>query len=48
MKCQLLINKREIVCLKHCNDPKGFLPHSYDMNDIMKALMNAIQKRLNY
>ena len=46
MKCQLLINKREIVCLKHCNDPKGFLPHSYNMNDIYESIDECNTKKI--
>ena len=46
VKCQLLINKREIVCLKHCNDPKGFLPHSYNMNDIYESIDECNTKKI--
>ena len=33
---QYLINKREQVGLNHFNDPKGFIEHSNDMQDIYK------------
>ena len=33
-KYQLLINKRENVVLKHCNDLKAFTEYSYNMDNI--------------
>ena len=30
-KYQFLINKREVVCLKHCNDSKAFTEYFNDM-----------------
>ena len=36
--CQLLINKREKVDLKHCNDPKVFMEYSNDMQDAYKNI----------
>ena len=32
----MLVNKREGVDLKHCNDPRGFIKYSNDMNDFYK------------
>ena len=33
-KYQFLINKREGIGLKHFNDPKAFIEHSNDMQDV--------------
>ena len=33
---QFLINKREIICLKHFHDSKNFIEYSSDMDDIYK------------
>ena len=35
-KYQLLINKRESTGLNHFNDPKAFIEHSNDMQDLYK------------
>ena len=37
-KCQWLINERESVGLKHCNDPKAFIEYSNDINDIYENI----------
>ena len=37
-KCQLLINKRRSVGLKHYNGPKPFIQYSIDMVDIYKNI----------
>ena len=37
-KCQWLINKRESVGLRHCNDPKAFIEYSNDINDIYENI----------
>ena len=42
---QLLINKRESVGLKHCNDPKDFIEYSSDMYDFMKIRMSTIKTK---
>ena len=33
-KYQFLINQRESIGLKHCNDPKAFIEYSNDMCDV--------------
>ena len=33
----MLINTREITCLKHFNDPKAFIEYSNDMDVIYKT-----------
>ena len=38
MKYQLLIKKRESTVLKHFNDPKAFIEHSNDMQDVYKNI----------
>ena len=38
-KYQLLINKSEIAGLKHWNDPKTFIEHSDDMDDIYQNIV---------
>ena len=35
-KYQFLVNKRESIGLKHCNDPKAFIEYSDDMQDVYK------------
>ena len=35
-KYQILINKRESTGLNHFNDPKAFIEHSNDMQDLYK------------
>ena len=35
-KYQFLIKKREIIGLKHLNDPKAFIEYSNDMHDDYK------------
>ena len=37
-KYQFLINKRESIGLKHCNDPKAFIEYSDDMQDVYKNI----------
>ena len=37
-KYQYLINKREKVGLKHCDDPKAFIEDSNDMQDVYKNI----------
>ena len=37
-----LINKRESIGLKHFNDPKPFIEHSNNMQDVYKILMIII------
>ena len=37
-KYQLLINKRENVFLKHCNDPKASIEYSNDINGIYENI----------
>ena len=37
-KYQFLINKREIIGLKHFNDPKAFIEYSNDMQDVHKNI----------
>ena len=37
-KCQWLINKRESVGLKHCNDTKAFIEYPNDINDIYENI----------
>ena len=37
-KYQFLINKREIIGLKHCSDPKDFIEFSNDMQDVYKNI----------
>ena len=46
-KYQYLINKREKVGLNNFNDPKAFLEHSNDMQDVYKNIedYNPIKKR---
>ena len=39
-KYQYLINKRESVGLKHCNDPKAFIKYSKDMHSVYKSIDN--------
>ena len=39
-KYQFLINKREIIKLKHFNDPKAFIEYSNDMHDVYKNIDN--------
>ena len=39
-KHQYLINKRESVGLKHCNDSKAFIEYSNDMHDVYKNIDN--------
>ena len=34
----MLINKRESVASKHCNDSKAFVKYSYDMDDIYEKI----------
>ena len=45
-KYQYLINKREKVGLNHFNDPKAFMEHSNDMQDVYKNIegYNPIKK----
>ena len=38
VKYQYLINKREKVGLKHCNDYKAFIEYSDDMKDVYKNI----------
>ena len=48
MKYQLVINKRESIELKHCNDSKSFVEYSSYMeysNTRMKMLMKKIQTK---
>ena len=46
-KCQYLINKQEKVGLNHFNDPKAFMEHSNDMQNVYKNIedYNPIKKR---
>ena len=46
-KYQYLINKREKVGLSHFNDPKAFMEHSNDLQDVHKNIedYNPIKKR---
>ena len=46
-KYQFLINKREGIGLKHFNDPKAFIEHSNDMQDVYKNIdeYNADKER---
>ena len=37
-KYQFLIKKREIIGLKHFNDPKAFIEYSNDMHDVYKNI----------
>ena len=37
-KYQYLINKREKVGLKHCDDPKAFIEYSNDMQDVYENI----------
>ena len=37
-KYQYLINKREKVCWKHCDDPKAFIKYLNDMQDVYKNI----------
>ena len=37
-KYQFLINKREIIVLKHLNDSKAFIEYFYDMHDVYKYI----------
>ena len=37
-KYHFLISKRESTDLKHFNDSKAFIEHSYDMDDIYKNI----------
>ena len=37
-KYQVLINKREIIRLKHFNDPKAFIEYSNDTQDVYKNI----------
>ena len=37
-KYQYLINKREVVGIDHCNDPKFFIEYSYDMRNVYKII----------
>ena len=37
-KYPLLINKREVVCLKHCNNSKAFTEYFNDMYDIYENI----------
>ena len=37
-KYQFFISKREGIGLKHFNDPKAFIKHSNDMQDIYKNI----------
>ena len=39
-KYQYLINKRESVGSKHCNDSKAFIEYSNDMHDVYKNIDN--------
>ena len=41
-KYQLLINKREGVGLKHCNDLKAFIEYSNTIDDIYENIINII------
>ena len=41
-KYQFLINKRQIIGLKHFDDPKAFIEYSNGMQDVYKILMNTI------
>ena len=48
IKYQLVINKRESIDLKHCNDSKSFVEYSSYMeysNTRMKMLMKKIQTK---
>ena len=46
-KYQFLINQREITGLKHFLDPKAFIDHSNDMQDVYKKIKeyNADKER---
>ena len=35
---QLLINKRVVVGLKHCNDSEAFIECQYDVDDVYKNI----------
>ena len=37
-KYQFLINKREIIGLKHINDPKAFIEYSNDVQNVYKNI----------
>ena len=37
-KYQVLINKKEIIRLKHFNDPKAFIEYSNDTQDVYKNI----------
>ena len=48
IKYQLVINKRESIDLKHCNDSKSFVEYSSYMecsNTRMEMLMKTIQTK---
>ena len=48
IKYQLVINKRESIDLKHCNDSKSFVEYSSYMeysNTRMEMLMKTIQAK---
>ena len=38
MKCQVLINKRESIGLKHFGNPKAFIEYSTDIQDVYKNI----------
>ena len=46
-KYQFLMNKRESAGLKDFNDPKAFIEHSNDMQDIYETIeeYNIVKKR---
>ena len=44
-KYQSLINKREIVGLKHCNDSGAFIEYSITCKIFIKKLKNTIQEK---
>ena len=37
-KCQMLINQKENICLKHLNDSNALIEYSNDMDDIYKNI----------
>ena len=45
VKYQYLIKKREKVGLDHFKDPKAFMEHSDEMEDVYKILKITIQER---
>ena len=46
-KYQFLINKRESIEFKHCDDPKAFIKYSNDIQDVYKNIneYNTDKKR---